>query len=462
MPTIGNLGYMTGYVRRVFLALVMSVPIVCLGPAAIVLGEAPAPGSPLFQGEETATLPLNAGDTAWVLTASALVLAMTAPGLVLFYGGMVRQKNVLGTMIHSFIAVCLVSIIWVLWGYSLAFAPDKGGIIGSLGWIGLQDVGGDPHPVYGSTIPHQVFMVFQLMFAVIAMALISGALAERMKFSAFIGFVVLWSTFIYAPLAHWVWGGGWLEKLGALDFAGGTVVHISSGVSALACALVLGKRTGYATERLAPHNLPMTVLGACLLWFGWFGFTAGSALAANHVAGTAFIATQTAAASGALAWLVVEWTYWGKPTILGAISGAVSGLVAVTPAAGFVGPLSALWIGIGAGLLCFGAIHLKGRMGYDDALDVFGIHGIGGTWGALATGLFASTTVNPGGADGLFFGGTGQLGPQLVVIVASWILAFVGTFLIVKIIDAMGGLRVSHEEEVMGLDLSQHNERAYS
>lgn len=398
---------------------------------------------------------VNAGDTAWVLISSALVLAMIIPGLALFYGGMVRSKNVLSTMMHSFIAVCIVSVVWVFWGYSLAFGPDVGGVIGGLQWLGLLGVG--PEPVEGSTIPHLAFMVFQLMFAAITVALISGAIAERMKFSAFFLFAILWVTFIYAPLAHWVWGGGWLAGLGALDFAGGTVVHISSGVAALACALVLGKRRGYGTDNMSPHNLPFTVVGASLLWVGWFGFNAGSALAANGVAASAFVATHVATAAGALAWLGVEWSYRGKPTVLGAASGAVAGLVAITPAAGYVGPVSAIMIGLGAGVLCYLGVFLKNKLRQDDALDVLGIHGIGGTWGALATGLFASM----GGGTGLFFGNPGQMVIQAIGVGATWIFSFLGTFLILKIVDGVVGLRVSKEEEVLGLDLTQHSERAY-
>jgi Amt family ammonium transporter len=405
--------------------------------------------------EEGGAPPVNAGDTAWVLTASALVLAMIIPGLALFYGGMVRSKNVLSTMMHSFIAICIVSIVWVFWGYSLAFAPDVGGVIGGFQWLGLIGVGSDP--AEGSTIPHAAFMVFQLMFAGITVALISGAIAERMKFSAFFLFAILWVTFIYAPLAHWVWGGGWLAGLGALDFAGGTVVHISSGVAALACALVLGKRRGYGTDNMSPHNLPFTVVGASLLWVGWFGFNAGSALAANGVAASAFVATHVATAAGALGWLGVEWSYRGKPTVLGAASGAVAGLVAITPAAGYVGPVSAIVIGLGGGVLCYLGVFLKNKLGQDDALDVLGIHGIGGTWGALATGLFASM----GGGTGLFFGNPGQMVIQAIGVGATWIFSFLGTFLILKIVDGVVGLRVSKEEEVLGLDLTQHSERAY-
>jgi len=404
--------------------------------------------------EEVSTI--SAGDTAWVLVSSALVLAMTIPGLALFYGGMVRSKNILSTMMHSFIAVCLVSVVWVLWGYSLAFAPDVGGIIGNLQWFGLDGVG--PDPLEGSTIPHLAFMVFQLMFAGITVALISGAIAERMKFSAFVVFSILWVTFIYAPLAHWVWGGGWLAGLGELDFAGGTVVHISSGVAALACALVLGKRHGYGSENMAPHNLPLTVVGASLLWVGWFGFNAGSALAADGLAAGAFVATHVATASGALAWLTVEWGYRGKPTLLGAASGAVAGLVAITPAAGYVTPVFAILIGLGGGIVCYLGVFVKNKLGYDDALDVLGIHGIGGTWGALATGLFASV----GGGTGLVFGNPAQMVIQAVGVTATWVFAFVGTFLILKAIDLTIGLRVSKEDEILGLDLSQHSERAYA
>ncbi len=398
---------------------------------------------------------VSAGDTGWVLTSAALVLAMIIPGLALFYGGMVRSKNVLSTIMHSFIAICLVSIVWVFWGYSLAFGTDISGFIGGMEFLGLAGVG--PEPVEGSTIPHAAFMVFQLMFAGITVALISGAIAERMKFSAFALFAVLWVTIIYAPLAHWVWGGGWLAGLGDLDFAGGTVVHISSGVAALACALVLGKRHGYGSENMAPHNLPLTVVGASLLWVGWFGFNAGSALAADGIAASAFVATHVATAAGALAWLGVEWGYRGKPTMLGGASGAVAGLVAITPAAGFVGPVSAIWIGLGGGIACYLGVFLKNKMGYDDALDVLGIHGIGGTWGALATGLFASM----GGGTGLFFGNPGQVLVQAIGVGATWIFAFVGTFIILKFVDSLVGLRVTKEEEVLGLDLTQHSERAY-
>jgi len=425
--------------------------------------EAPAAAASPAPAEGSAKLTVDKGDTAWMLTSSALVLLMTAPGLALFYGGMVRQKNALGTLMHSFIILCLISIQWILWGYSLAFGPDKGGIIGGLDWVGLRGVGVEPYAAYSKTIPHQVFMLFQMMFAVITPALITGAFAERKKFSTFIVFILLWATFVYDPLAHWVWGdGGWLKNLGVLDFAGGTVVHISSGVSALVCALVIGKRRGYGEQPMPPHNLPMTVMGAGLLWFGWFGFNAGSALEANGLAASAFTATNTGAAAAALGWMFTEWISRGKPTVLGAASGAVAGLVAITPASGFVGPLSALIIGAVAGFLCYNACNLKAKLGYDDSLDVVGVHGVGGTWGALATGLFASKAVNAGGADGLFFGNPGQLWPQIVAVAVSWVLALVGTFVILKVLDAVMGLRVNDDDEMAGLDLSQHSETAYT
>jgi Amt family ammonium transporter len=405
---------------------------------------------------------VDTGDTAWVLTSSALVLLMTAPGLALFYGGMVRKKNALGTIMQSFIILCLISVQWVLWGYSLAFGPDKGHLIGGLEWLGLAGVGLEPNTDYAGTIPHQAFMVFQMMFAVITPALITGAFAERMKFSTFLVFVVLWATFIYDPLAHWVWAvGGWLRNLGALDFAGGTVVHISSGVSALAAAVVVGKRMGYGTQPMQPHNLPFTVLGASLLWFGWFGFNAGSAVASGGLATSAFVVTNTATAAAALGWMFTEWAYRGKPTVLGAASGAVAGLVAITPASGFVGPIAAIIIGVVAGILCYFAVVAKARLGYDDSLDVVGVHGVGGTWGALATGLFANPAINSAG-KGLFFGNPGQMVAQIIAVGVTWVLAFVGTFILLKVLDATMGLRASKEDEQMGLDLSQHNESAYT
>ena len=405
---------------------------------------------------------MNAGDTAFVLISAALVMLMT-PGLALFYGGMVRGKNVLGTIMHSFIILGIITFEWVLWGYSMSFGPDYGGIIGGLEWFGLKGVGMVPSPDYGSTIPHMAFMIFQCMFAIITPALITGAFAERIKFSAFLLFTLLWATFVYNPLCHWVWGvGGWMGKLGALDFAGGTVVHISSGMAALAAALFIGRRLGYGTTAYIPHNVPMTVTGAALLWFGWFGFNAGSALACNGLAANAFVVTHIASALAALTWTFMEWLHRGKPTTLGAASGAVAGLVAITPGSGFVGPVSAVIIGGLAGIICYAGVLLKSRLGYDDSLDVVGIHGLGGTWGALATGLFASTAVNPGGANGLFFGNPGQLWIQFVSVIASMVFAFVMTMIILKVVDMLIGLRVSEEDEVRGLDVSLHNEAGYT
>jgi ammonium transporter, Amt family len=405
---------------------------------------------------------MNTGDTAFVLVSSALVMLMT-PGLALFYGGMVRGKNVLGTIMQSYIILALITFEWVLWGYSMAFGPDHGGIIGGLDWFGLRGVGMAPHETYGPTIPHYAFMIFQCMFAVITPALITGAFAERMKFISFLLFTVLWSTFVYNPLAHWVWGsGGWIGKMGALDFAGGTVVHISSGVSALAAALLVGRRLGYGSTAYIPHNLPMTITGAALLWFGWFGFNAGSALAANGLAASAFVVTHIASAVAALSWLLVEWIHRGKPTTLGAASGAVAGLVAITPGSGFVGPGPAILIGALAGVLCYGGVMLKGKLRYDDSLDVVGIHGLGGTWGALATGLFASKAVNPAGSDGLFFGNPGQLGIQFFSVVVTIVFAFVMTVLILKVVAWVTGVRVSDEDEERGMDITLHDEKGYS
>jgi Amt family ammonium transporter len=397
-------------------------------PAPAPAAAAPAPAPPK----------IDSGDTAWVLVSAALVLLMTAPGLALFYGGMVRQKNALATLMQSFIILALISVQWVLWGYSLAFGPDKGGIIGGLEWAGLAGVGAAPNADYGATIPHTAFMLFQMMFAVITPALITGAFAERKKFSTFLVFILIWATIVYDPLAHWVWGvGGWLRNLGALDFAGGTVVHISSGISALAAALIIGKRKGYGHQPMPPHNLPLTVMGASLLWFGWFGFNAGSALAANGLAAHAFMTTNTATASAALGWMFTEWISRGKPTVLGAASGAV------------------------AGFICYQACNLKARLGYDDSLDVVGVHGVGGTWGALATGIFATKLVNEGGGDGLLYGNPKQLWIQFLAVAVTWVLGFVMTTIILKVLDGIMGLRVSDEDEVAGLDLSQHSETAY-
>ncbi|PWB81560.1 MAG: ammonia channel protein [Candidatus Methylomirabilota bacterium] len=451
-------GVVNAVILLIFASALLHAPVVSLAQpvppdlSPVVAASPPPPAPPK----------VDSGDTAWMLTSSALVLLMTAPGLALFYAGLVRRKNALGTIMHSFITLALISVQWALIGYSLAFGPDIGGTIGSLAWVGLHGVGLEPNPEYAATIPHQAFMVFQMMFAAITPALITGAIAERMKFSAFLLFTLLWATLIYDPLAHWVWGvGGWLRTIGALDFAGGTAVHISSGVSALAAALVVGRRRGYPVEPMPPHNLTMTVTGAALLWFGWFGFNAGSATAANKLATNAFVVTHLATAAAALAWMFVEWGARGKPTVLGAASGVVAGLVAITPASGYVGPMAAIAIGAGGGILCFSACMLKARLGYDDSLDVVGVHGVGGTWGALATGLFASKAINPDAADGLFFGNPHQFVVQVIAVLACMLLAFVGTVVLLKLIDALVGLRISDEEEQIGLDLSQHEENAY-
>jgi Amt family ammonium transporter len=410
---------------------------------------------------------IDSGDTAWMLTSAALVLMMTAPGLALFYGGLVRSKNVLNVLMQSFIMVALISIQWVLWGYSLAFGPDHAHVLGGLDWLGLRGVGLEPNADYAATIPHQAFMIYQAMFAIITPALITGAFAERMKFSAFLIFSLLWATLVYDPLAHMVWGtGGLLGKVwGALDFAGGTVVHISSGMSALVCAFVIGRRLGYGSEPMPPHNLPFVLAGAALLWFGWFGFNAGSALAANGLAVSAFVATNTATAAAALSWMFAEWIGRGKPTVLGAASGAVAGLVAITPASGFVAPMPALVIGAVAGVLCYGACNLKTMLGwYDDALDVVGVHGVGGTWGAIATGLWASTTVHSAvTTQGLLISGeTSLLLTQIVAVLVTYGLAIVGTLVCLGIAGVLtGGIRVDEDAEFAGLDLSQHSESAY-
>ncbi len=405
---------------------------------------------------------VDSGDTGFVILSAALVLLMT-PGLALFYGGMVRKKNVLSTLMHSWSIMGIVSIQWILFGFSLAFGADHWNIIGSLDWLGLSGVGQNPDPNYAATIPALVFMAFQLMFAIITAALISGSIAERMRFSAFLLFVIFWTTLVYDPLAHWVWGtGGFLRNLGALDFAGGTVVHISSGFSGLIAALILGKRKGHGSEPMLPHHVPMTVLGAGLLWFGWFGFNAGSALGANGLAGIAFVTTNTSAAAGALAWLLVEWLHRKQPTILGAASGAVAGLVAITPAAGFVTPLASIVIGLIGGSLSYGAVSiLKQKLGYDDALDAFGCHGVGGTWGALATGIFATKSVNPAGADGLLYGNPAQLGIQASAVLVTIVFSVLATFIILKGINLVIKLRASEEEEDLGLDLTMHGEEAY-
>ena len=432
-------------------AIGLAAGLLACGTAALAQGAAPA-----------AAAKIDSGDTAWMLVSSAFVMLMT-PGLALFYGGMVRAKNVLNMLMQSFIALAIVTVLWVLCGYSLSFAHGTP-FIGSLAWLGLNGVGAAPNPDYGATIPHTVYMVYQMMFAIITPALISGAIAERMKFGSYVVFMALWSLLVYCPLAHMVWGAdGFLHHLGALDFAGGTVVHMSSGYSALVLALMLGKRRAESSEDLRPHNLPMALIGTALLWFGWFGFNAGSAVASGSLAGWAFIGTHIACATAALAWVLLEWAVYKKPTALGLATGAVAGLVAITPASGFVSPLAAMVIGALVSCICFYAIRLKHRLGYDDTLDVFGVHGIGGTWGAIATGLFASLAINASGANGLFTGGGfALLGKQLLAIGIVIVYAPLATFVIATGIKAVMGLRAEPEEEEAGLDLTQHGESGYS
>ncbi len=432
--------------RRLIFWLTLTAILTFIFPAAASAAEVPV---------------VNGGDTAFILICAALVLLMT-PGVALFYGGMVRKKNVLNIMMQSFTVMALVSVQWVLFGYSLAFGPDVGHLIGSLDWAGLANVGMDPSSVYATTIPHQLFAAFQLMFAIVTVALITGSFAERMRFSAFVVFALLWTTLVYDPIAHWVWAaGGWISSLGALDFAGGTVVHISSGVSGLVAAMVIGKRLGTGSDPMLPHNLPMTITGAALLWFGWFGFNAGSALSANGLAATAFLLTNTCAAAGALSWMAAEWLDHGQATALGAVSGAVAGLVAITPAAGFVTPLSSIILGLVTGPVCYLMVSkIKGYLGYDDSLDAFGIHGIGGMIGAIGTGVFATSMVNPA-ADGLLAGNPALLGAQLIAIAATIAYAAVMTLIILKVINKFLPVRVNKEEEETGLDMAMHGEDAY-
>lgn len=406
---------------------------------------------------------INTGDTAWVLLSAALVFLMT-PGLAFFYGGLVRKKNMLSVLMQCFMLMCVITLQWVVFGYSLSFGPDIKGMIGSLSWAGLHGVGLAPFPDYSATIPHQAFMIYQAMFAIITPGLILGAFAERMKFSAFVVFSLLWATFVYDPVCHWVWGvGGFLRNSGALDFAGGTVVHINAGVAALVCALVLGKRKGYPSHMSPPHNLPFAVLGAGLLWFGWFGFNGGSALGANGLATSALVVTHVAAAAAGLTWSLLEWKISSRPTMLGMITGAVAGLVAITPAAGFVGPMDAIWIGIGVSLICFFFVAVvKTKFGYDDSLDAFGVHGVGGIWGALATGLWATKEVNPAGNNGLFYGNPGLFLVQLKAVAITIVYSFIVSFVLLKIVEAVIGLRVPEDEERIGLDLTQHRESAYT
>lgn len=407
---------------------------------------------------------IDSGDTSWILFSTALVMLMTMPGVALFYGGLVRRKNVLSMIMMAFIVLCLICVQWVVFGYSLAFGPDHQHFIGDLSWVGLAEVGTEPNPDYAKTIPHLLYMMFQMMFAIITPALISGALAERMKFSAYLLFIFLWSTLVYDPVAHWVWAkGGWLREYGVLDFAGGTVVHISSGITGLVCALVLGRRRGYGREPMPPHNLPFTMLGGALLWFGWFGFNGGSALGANGLAALACVVTNIAAAVAGLTWVVIDWIKTGRPTVLGGITGAIAGLVCITPAAGFVSPFSAIIMGIVVSIVCYIAIaFIKQKMGYDDSLDAFGLHGIGGIVGAILTGVFAEKAINPEGSNGLLMGEFSLLLKQIIGSGVVIVYVVIVSYLLLKVIDKFIGLRVSQTDELMGLDLTQHEENAYT
>ncbi len=412
----------------------------------------------------TSVIPdISGGDTAWVLVSAALVFLMT-PGLAFFYGGLVRKKNMLSILMQCFILICIITLQWILFGYSLSFGPDVKGWIGNLSWAGLQHVGLDPFAGYSATIPHQLFMIYQCMFAIITPGLILGAFAERMKFSAFCVFSLLWATLVYDPVCHWMWGnGGFLKAMGALDFAGGVVVHINAGIAALVCALVLGKRRGYPDHMSPPHNLPFAVLGAGLLWFGWFGFNGGSALGANRLAVSAMVVSHISGAAAGLTWALLEWKFNSKPTMLGMITGAVAGLATITPAAGFVGPISAIWIGILASLVCFFCVAvIKAKFNYDDSLDAFGVHGVGGILGTLATGLWATKAVNPAGNNGLFFGNPGLFLIQLKATVITIVYSFIMTWVLLKLVNAFMGLRVSDNEERIGLDLTQHRESGYT
>lgn len=403
---------------------------------------------------------IDTGDTAWVLISTALVMLMI-PAVGLFYGGMVRKKNALSTIMFSFAILALISVQWILFGYSLAFGPDVGGVIGNLNWIGLNGVGQAPNPEYASTIPSMAFMMFQAMFAVITVVLITGAFVERIKFSAFLVFSFLWATLVYDPIAHWVWGsGGWLRTMGTLDFAGGIVVHVSAGVSAMAIALVIGARKGFGKHVMEPHSIPMTVIGAILLWFGWFGFNAGSAVTSGGLAVNAFVVTNTGGAAAALVWMLLSW-YHKKPSVLGTATGGIVGLATVTPASGFVTPLAAIVIGAVAAVLSYYAMLYRMKSKIDESLDVWACHGVGGAWGAIATGIFATVAVNSAGS-GLIDGNSGQIMTQVIAVVATGLYAFIATFVLAKVIDAIMGLRVGEEEESIGLDVAQHAEKAYS
>jgi Amt family ammonium transporter len=431
-----------------------AVPVTTSDVAATA---APAPAA------AAAPLKVDSGDTAWVLLSAALVLLMT-PGLAFFYGGLVRKKNMLSVLMQCFMLMCLISVEWTLVGYSMAFGPDVKGFIGNLSWACLHGVGLDPNGDYAATIPHQAFMIFQAMFAIITPGLIIGSFAERMKFSTFCVFSLLWALIVYNPIAHWVWGvGGFLRNAGTLDFAGGTVVHINAGVAGLAGALAMGKRKGYPDKTHPPHNLPFALLGASLLWFGWFGFNAGSALGANGLATNAFVTTNMATAAAGLTWALLDKLFAGRATVLGIITGAVAGLVAVTPAAGFVNVMGALAIGVGVSVVCFAMVSfVKPKLGYDDSLDAFGVHGIGGMWGAIATGLFATKAVNSAGADGLFYGNPAQLMIQIKAVLITTVYSFVVSFILFKVLDMIMGLRVDEQSERVGLDLTEHKEAAYT
>jgi len=430
-----------------------------LFPVVLSLAFLPAT---VLAGVSSAPPATDSGDTAWILISTALVMLMT-PGLAMFYGGMVRRKNVLGTIMHSFIAIALVSVQWVIIGYSLAFGPDVRGVIGGLDWMGLAGVGTGPNADYAATVPHLAFMAYQMMFAVITPALISGAFAERMKFSSFLVFSLAWTTIVYDPVCHWVWGvGGWMKGLGVLDFAGGIVVHATSGFSALAAALYIGKRKGFLQESMPPHDLPLTVLGAGILWFGWFGFNAGSALSSGGLAAIAFVTTHTAAVAATLTWTLVEWYHRGKPTMFGAATGAIAGLATITPAAGYVSPMAALVIGAAAGLLCYTALNAKVKFRYDDSLDAFGVHGVGGMLGTVMAGVFASTAINAGGTNGLFFGNPRQLAIQAGAVLLIAVYSFAVSMALFKVIDMTMGLRVAKDEEIEGLDITQHGEQGYT
>ena len=440
----------------ILLLTALMVPAVFANPDTVAVVEEAAV-------EAAAEAPaIDTGDTAFMIICTGLVMLMT-PALALFYGGMVRSKNVLTTIMQSFICLGVLSIQWAVLGYSLAFAPDINHLIGNFDWVGLSGVGADPNADYAATIPHLNFMMFQGMFAVLTPALISGSIGERVKFPAFVVFIVLWATLVYDPVAHWVWGvGGWLREYGVLDFAGGTVVHILSGVSGLVFALMIGKRKGYGHEAMLPHNLPMIVIGASLLWFGWFGFNAGSALGANGTAAVALATTHMAAAAGMVSWVLVEWFHHGKPTVFGAASGCIAGLVAITPGAGFVTVLSAIVIGLIGGIVCYLAVAImKNKLGYDDSLDAFGVHGMGGTWGAIATGIFASKEVNSAGADGWLYGNFDQVILQFIGVGSTVVFAAVMTFIIVKFISMFMEIKATADQEAEGMDIIEHGERGY-